>query len=254
MNQENSQPNEKKHNYFYKITNLINGKYYYGIRSTDKEIEKDNYWGSGTAIEYAIKKYGKENFKKEIIADYLTRKEASDHEKMVVTFELINLDECYNLKTGGDNEGVLSLSIRKQISETVKQIMNTPEMKNICSVRQTERMSDPEIRKYLSEVQTGKIISDETRAKNRISRSKQIITPESRIKAVETRRKNNKMNHTQDTKNKMGTFCVVDGIYYYSLSFAESQLGISRYKIEKYIIENYDGINNYISEIRRKRS
>lgn len=103
MSRTNLTQKEKKHNYFYKTTNLINGKYYYGIRSTDKRPETDNYFGSGKALKHAIQKYGKENFKKEIIADYLTRKEASDHEKQVVTFEMINLAECYNCRTGGDN-------------------------------------------------------------------------------------------------------------------------------------------------------
>tara|TARA_R110000868_G_scaffold363011_4_gene625264 strand:+ start:842 stop:1552 length:711 start_codon:yes stop_codon:yes gene_type:complete len=60
--------------------------------------------GTGTALLRALKKYGKGSFTKEIIADYTTRKEASDHEREVVTFDLINLKECYNNRTGGDNE------------------------------------------------------------------------------------------------------------------------------------------------------
>ncbi len=94
----------KKHNYFYKITNLVNGKYYYGIRSSNKEPLDDVYMGSGNAIKAAIKKYGIKNFAKEVIADYPTRKEASDHEKGVVTELLVNSVSCYNCRTGGDNE------------------------------------------------------------------------------------------------------------------------------------------------------
>ena len=63
---------EKKHNYFYKITNLINGKFYYGIHSTN-DLD-DGYFGSGTALKSAVKKYGIDSFKKEIICDYKTRK------------------------------------------------------------------------------------------------------------------------------------------------------------------------------------
>jgi len=47
----------------YEITNLINDKNYIGQHIT-KDIN-DGYMGSGHAITAAIKKYGRENFKKE---------------------------------------------------------------------------------------------------------------------------------------------------------------------------------------------
>jgi hypothetical protein len=49
----------------YKITNLVNGKYYIG---KDKHSIK-NYLGSGKIIKSAILKYGIENFKKEILQE-----------------------------------------------------------------------------------------------------------------------------------------------------------------------------------------
>lgn len=45
--------------YLYKITNLINNKEYIGIHSSNSL--SDNYYGSGTLIRNAIKKYGKIN-------------------------------------------------------------------------------------------------------------------------------------------------------------------------------------------------
>jgi hypothetical protein len=57
----------------YKITNLINQKIYIGQSSkNNKEFQK--YWGTGLLIKRAIKKYGIENFKKEIIKDNIRSK------------------------------------------------------------------------------------------------------------------------------------------------------------------------------------
>ena len=44
---------ERKHNVVYQITNLINGKIYIGVHSTD-DIN-DGYMGSGDLIKMAIK-------------------------------------------------------------------------------------------------------------------------------------------------------------------------------------------------------
>ena len=53
--------------YVYKTTNLINGKIYIGKSTRTDEYWIENYMGSGVYIQKAFKKYGKENFKKEIL-------------------------------------------------------------------------------------------------------------------------------------------------------------------------------------------
>ena len=93
--------------YFYKITNNINGKYYYGIHSILKEDPKsddlinDGYWGSGSAIIWAENKYGLENFTKTIEKTFSTRADLRLYEAEIVTEDLINDRQCYNLALGG---------------------------------------------------------------------------------------------------------------------------------------------------------
>lgn len=50
--------------YIYLTTNLINNKKYIGQHDGE---ENDSYLGSGTYFLRAVKKYGKEKFKKEIL-------------------------------------------------------------------------------------------------------------------------------------------------------------------------------------------
>ena len=92
---------EKKYHYLYKTTNLINGKFYIGMHSTDDL--NDGYLGSGTYLWYSIKKHGKENFKIKIIEFFKTRKELSEREKELVNEDLLNESLCMNLKPGGQN-------------------------------------------------------------------------------------------------------------------------------------------------------
>lgn len=89
-----------KIHYFYKITNNINGKYYYGVHNTNSE--NDGYMGSGIAIQKAYEKYGKNNFSKEILKYFSTSKEAFEYEKNFITEDLVKDSQCYNMKTGGD--------------------------------------------------------------------------------------------------------------------------------------------------------
>lgn len=89
-----------KFNYFYKITNNLNGNFYYGIHSTNN-ID-DGYMGSGLKLKRAFKKYGIENFSKEILKFFDTREELADYEADVVTEILVNDKNCYNTSLGGE--------------------------------------------------------------------------------------------------------------------------------------------------------
>ena len=88
----------KQYHYFYKIINLINNHFYYGVHNTNNL--NDGYMGSGKRLNYAFKKYGKENFKKEILKFFETSKEAFEYEEYIVNENLINNDKCYNLFVG----------------------------------------------------------------------------------------------------------------------------------------------------------
>lgn len=85
--------------FFYKTTNLVNNKVYYGVHST-KTLE-DGYLGSGVAIKNAIKKYGKHNFSREILEKFETKEEMFAYEKRFVTEELVRSDQTYNQTIGG---------------------------------------------------------------------------------------------------------------------------------------------------------
>jgi len=89
----------KKYHFIYKTTNLLNGKFYVGMHSTNKL--NDGYLGSGKRLKYSIKKYGIENFKLEILEFFDSRELLVEREKQLVNEDLLKDDNCMNLKTGG---------------------------------------------------------------------------------------------------------------------------------------------------------
>lgn len=79
----------------YKITNNFNGKCYIGKHQT-KHLD-DGYMGSGKLITRAIKKYGRENFTKEILHIFDNEEEMNLKEKELVVVS----EDSYNLCDGG---------------------------------------------------------------------------------------------------------------------------------------------------------
>lgn len=80
----------------YKTTNLINGKFYVGQDSKNDP----NYLGSGDNIKKAIKKYGKDNFKKDILEVCINQDELNDREIYWIR-ELNAIEDGYNILIGG---------------------------------------------------------------------------------------------------------------------------------------------------------
>ncbi len=89
--------------YIYKITNKINGKIYVGKHIYDKPEIDESYWCSGSYIGRSIKKYGKENFTREIICTCDTLDELNEKEKYwISTLNALDNKVGYNLTRGGD--------------------------------------------------------------------------------------------------------------------------------------------------------
>ena len=83
----------------YQTNNLINGKIYIGVHKT-KNLW-DSYLGSGEYLIYAIEKYGRTNFKKEIICWFEDENSAYLKESELVNQEFVNRKDTYNIKLGG---------------------------------------------------------------------------------------------------------------------------------------------------------
>ncbi len=104
----------------YKTTNLLNGKYYIG------KDQKNNpeYLGSGMLLTKAIKKYGKENFKKEILEECVNKEELAKRERYwIERLDARNKTIAYNIGEGGD--GGDNFSGHPDLEKIKKKISNS---------------------------------------------------------------------------------------------------------------------------------
>lgn len=101
----------------YKITNLMNNKMYVGFTSQNPPAKRiySHCSLANTAISKAIQKYGKENFKFEVILQGMDRNDVLSMETYFIETMNTLSPNGYNLTTGGENY---------QFSEEIKNKMS----------------------------------------------------------------------------------------------------------------------------------
>lgn len=166
----------------YKTTNMITNEYYIGKHYT--ENLNDGYLGSGSKFLEDVKKYGKENFFRNILQFCKSYDEMNEAESKWINENVMNDPMCLNLKTGGEYNVEISDELRKKYSkgnlgrkhteETKKKISEThlgkhwhqsESVKQKISESHKGKHPTEETRKKMSEARMGKRISEETKKK-----------------------------------------------------------------------------------------
>ena len=93
----------ESYGFIYLTINLVNGKKYIGQRKIQKcGVDRDEYLGSGILLTRAIKKYGKENFKREVLDFANNIDELNSKEKYYISlYNAVDRDDFYNIDCGG---------------------------------------------------------------------------------------------------------------------------------------------------------
>lgn len=145
----------------YMHTNLLNWKRYIGLTRQEPKKRWASY-ESNTPIGRAFRKYGRENFKSEVLIDGLTKEEAERIEiYLIALFRSLTTQWGYNVEKGGSARGKVSDETKEKIRrsqhsrwvedyEGMYAISNTPEARRKQSESLRATYQDPELRARLS--------------------------------------------------------------------------------------------------------
>ncbi|QQM13881.1 SegB-like homing endonuclease [Acinetobacter phage Morttis] len=130
--------------YTYKITNLLNGKFYIGVHKTEKL--DDGYMGSGTILKRSIAKNGLENFKKDILMFHESEDEMFEIEALIVDQEFVDRKDTYNIKLGGHGgwdfiNNVLTVDDRKRIGSIGGKALHYKRLNNEYDILYRNKLS-----------------------------------------------------------------------------------------------------------------
>ena len=194
---KNLLPNLMEFGYVYKITNTLNGQGYVGLRiantANDISPEEDiEYWGSSEYLDADYKKYGKENFTKEILCKCSHKRGLKSLEKMYIKLKGTLYPNGYNRHTGGTYFSS-NPETRNKISEGQKRYWTNPQTLEARKCRNSR----------VSKSHTGRKRSDFERKCISEGQKKYWSDPENRKKRIPTMRGKKGIPLSQEHKDKI---------------------------------------------------
>ena len=174
----------------YETTNLINGMKYRGLHKC-KSLD-DGYLGSGKRFISALKKYGKENFKRKILEFCKSQEDMIEREAFYVNNEWVKSKNNYNVALGGTGQFSHSKETKELLSKMQKGIKKGPQSEK-------HRMNQSIAKKNL--------LNDNEKAPAFILKCKEAAskrTPEHYEKCARSRKFNTHVKNALEWERKMG--------------------------------------------------
>lgn len=244
----------------YKITNNINNKIYIG---KDKHNRK-TYYGSGTLIKQAIKKYGKHNFSKEIL-EVCTSIDHMNIREIYWIDKLNAIKNGYNIAEGGEGGDTLTghpnrLEIIEKRRKSNIGKKRTPEFCDM--IKKIADNVDPEIRKLAAkkaketkrkrgwnenELKAHKTFGEKTSQFNKTPEARERVSRQFKGKKKKPFTEEHKKNIGKASKGRKqpGLAVEIEGIPYESLHTASRKLNISLSTLRNRLLSYSDKFCNW---------
>lgn len=235
----------------YKTTNLINGKIYIGKDTRNRS----NYFGSGKLLNLSIKKYGKENFKKEILETCITEKKLNEREIYWISkFNSQDKTIGYNIADGGQGGDCMTnhpnkIEIYKKVGEGNKGKIISDVHKEAISKANTGKVLSKEHRDKIRQARIGVVLTEET--KNKISdfNKGKKLSDETKSKISEYRKgKHHSLEAIEKMKNRVVSEETKKTLSLINKGRQQNNPTHKRYWFEKYGDNGLEMYNKFINK------
>ena len=224
----------------YKIENLINGKTYIGqSRNTRQRIythryELTNNKHKNEVLQRAWNKYGKENFKFEIIEECHIDDLNTLERKWIVDYNSYKDNNGYNLDFGGNAHKEMSQETRDKIS------LNHADINGENNPFYGKHHSD-ETKQKISDANKGRKMSEEVKQKNRLrqigskrteeTKLKMSIANKGKLRSEETKRKISESKKGKKTSKVIKVICITTNDIFNCIEDGVKKYGINESNI-----------------------
>lgn len=235
----------------YKLTNNVNGKIYIGQTTQKLSARLYQHFNLNDKdycrhFKRAIKKYGREGFKVEVVEKLTTIEELNSREEYWISFyNSTNRQLGYNIKLGGCN--------RRHCNET-KYLIGKANTRRVWKESSKRKIGDANRGRKVSEATRQKIskaISGEKNGnygKPLTSEQRQIISnyQQNRFKSKEARDA-----YIYTHPNRKEVMCVTNNRIYPSINNASKELHIDRSHIRGVLSGKYKNAKGYVFKLAR---
>ncbi len=224
----------------YKTTNKVNGKIYIGKNATDNP----DYLGSGQYLKRAIKKYGRDNFVKEVIERCFDEASLDERERYWIAFYgSTNREVGYNLTdggTGGDTNKHKTPEEKEaehaRLRAAAKAWRETEGAKEVMSNNAKRMWANPNHQEHMRKVMTGRKITwgakmAEGQRRYYENHERKPVTEEAKLKISASSKGKADKHLTQEQEDRIVTLYQQIGPRRMERLFESEGLDISQYLI-----------------------
>jgi group I intron endonuclease len=231
---------KEAYGFVYETINLINGMKYIGKCIYSRQNNWRTYLGSGLYLKRAIRKYGKENFERRILAIAYSDEQLNSLEELFIRkFDAVNSPIYYNVKYTSIGGDVFTNNPNKEVLRRFRKVQMSGVGNHQYGKAKSEIMISAVQQANSKPIEIDGVVYGSAAEASRVLGCKQtaIMYRLDSPNFPNYKRLDSKTNRKRKSRNKP-IKCEIDGLIYDSLAIASQCLGLSKTCIRRRLLSD----------------